>query len=265
MNKEDTLRKLLVLVGLATCLFLAKEAHAAPGENCPSDWHPPPCGEAPPPVKSWFMTQLKALDEYHFGASQVVGTFFIASCTPYSTGRPDWDIVKKAVCAMSTAVGGFIAGAMIWEQRLMNEINAARDGGTQFVMKVDPPPLASFEIVDTPNTWLNALQYDMEDHRKTVEELGAVIVDSVHTTYLCDQWALYDIDGIICGNNQRAYTAIQLNYIGQRYSAVSAIEDAFLSILLELDADILAEVARDFVAFLDDDSEVNGWEGYNLQ
>jgi hypothetical protein len=247
---------------IAFFLMMAQQAAAAPGENCPSDWHPPPCGEPQPPVKSWLMTQLKNLEGYHFSAAQVAGVAYTATCIG-STGRPDVDTVRRAVCAMSKGIGAFAGAMAVWENRLIEQLNAARDG-TQFVFQFPLPPLAAFVFVETDSTWLNALQYDLEEHRKRVEEWGNDVIESVKVTYQCDAWALYDVDGIICGNNQREVTDTLLNYIGERGSAVSAIEDAFL-IILAPDTDVVDEVAGDFIAFVDEDSEVNGWEGYNLQ
>ena len=85
-------------------------------------------------------------------------------------------------------------------------------------------------------------------------------MESVQTTFECDAWAQYDVRGIECGDNQRQTTEILFGYIGQRYSAVSAIEDYLASQIEPVDSDV-----AQFIDALAYDAQVNGWEGWNFQ
>lgn len=233
------------------------EAQAYPGENCTYDWHPPPCGIPPKPVKSWLQQQLEGLEQYHFSAGQVAGVIWVAACTPGSTGDPRVDQVRRTACGMATGIGAFMAGMVVWEKRLIEQLNAARDGGTQFVVQEPPRLMATVSFESTGDPYLDAL----DDHTNTIAWLGDMINESVRVTFICDDWALTDMDGVRCGQAQRAWTNQLLIYMGQRVSAVSGIEDYFVAVLQQ-DSDI---VPSDFIEFIDYDSDVSGWEGWNLQ
>ncbi len=106
---------LLSAVFFLLFVFLSAPAEA---QNCPNDWHPPPCGTPPPPVKSWLQTQLKGAEQYHFSAAQVAGVAYAASCHG-STGEPRVDAVRRTVCTASKAIGAFAIGMQQWESRLI--------------------------------------------------------------------------------------------------------------------------------------------------
>lgn len=250
--------RLLALTGLVLCLFLVS-AEEADAQNCPLDWHPPPCGVPPKPVKPWLQQQIENLEQYHFSAAQFFGAVAAASCFG-KVGEPRADQAREILCNMSKGIGAVVVAAQVWESRLRSELNAARDGGTQFVVLAPLPPSFEVEIAGVLAPWLKALA----EQRDAIEWLGNAIVESVRATYQCDAWAQYDIRGIECGDNQRAWTSQLLRWQGQQYSGVSGVEDQFVDMLLP-DADIVEQVYAGFINALDYDSDVSGWEGSNLQ
>lgn len=255
----DRRRKELMKLTIFFLLSLAvlSSASAAEAQNCPNDWHPPPCGAPPPPVKSPLLPIVKDAERFHWKAAQLFGMAVAATCGS-KVGDPRFDRPLMFVCRMSTFVGAVTLGFQQWEQRLIEEINAARDGGTQFVAMLDPPPSFSVDMDSEGNPYLENLR----EHGAAVEEIGQWIIGSVRTTFDCDAWAMYDIRGIECGDNQRAWTDGLLKAMGERYSAVSLNIDILIS---ELDAEAVEAVVPGWLADLDDNSEVAGWEGWWLQ
>jgi len=117
--------------------------------------------------------------------------------------------------------------------------------------------LSFFDVnIDTEgDPYLDALV----NHGYAIEYFGALIVDSVQTTFACDEWAQYDVRGIECGHNQRAWTNQLFHWIGEKYSAVSAIEDALTD---QFDPEV---IEAEFIADVAYDAQVFGWEGWWMQ
>jgi hypothetical protein len=244
---------LFPIVGAVIAFILASVLPAADAEaqNCPQDWHPPPCGTPPAPVKNPLIDVIKQAAKYHqeFGV-QLWGLVATSSCAG-SVGEPRIDEARKAACALGAILGGINLATLGWQNRLIEQINGALGGSQEVVMM--PPELASFDFDTEGDPYLEALA----DHRNAIEYFGNLINDSVQITFDCDAWAMYDLRGIECGDNQRAWTEQLLRWQGEKYSAVSAIEDYIVN---QLDADVIGQV--DDMRY---DAQVNGWEGWWMQ
>ena len=68
---------LMGLAGLAMCLLLTS-AEDAQAENCPLDWHPPPCGN--PPIRQWDKEVAKALQQPLENTRIVMIAWGVTSC-----------------------------------------------------------------------------------------------------------------------------------------------------------------------------------------
>jgi len=244
--------KFILVLAASLALFVLSSAMPAGAQNCPYDWHTPPCGPPPPPVKSPLLPVIKNAERYHWEAATLFGVMIAAACGA-PVGDPRIDKPRQLLCRTATIAGAVAIAAQQWEKRLIEEINAARDG-TQFVAML---PLSFFEVnIDTEG---DPYLENLREHGAAIELIGGWIVDSVRTTFDCDAWAQYDVRGIECGDNQRAWTDMLMQAIGERYSAVSLNTDILVS---ELDVEVISEA--DFAA-LDYDAEVNGWEGWWMQ
>lgn len=205
---------LIVSAFIFLSLAISSESEA---QNCPNDWHPPPCGIPPKPVKSWLQQQLESAEQYHFSASQAFGLALAASCNG-STGDPRVDTVRRTVCTVSKTMLAITVGMQVWESRLISELNALRDGGTQFVLQLPSTEMPMEEVeIDDSNPHVGAIL----DHADVIEGLGQMIMDSFHATLACDAWAQTDVNGIYCGNDQRAWTETLFKWMGVRYAAAS--------------------------------------------
>jgi len=239
---------------LIAVFFILLFAASAEAQNCVNDWHPPPCGKPPEPVKNPLLNVLKQAAKYHaeFG-TQLWGLVATSSCVG-SVGEPRIDEARKAACALGAIMGGINLATQGWQNRLIEQINGAL-GGTPQQMVVQQPAFDDVAIDTQGDPSLEALV----DHLNTIEWLGGLINDSVQTTFDCDAWAQYDLRGIECGDNQRAWTVALLGWQGERYSAVSAIEDILAN---QLDVDVIGQEVVDNIKY---DAVVNGWEGWWMQ
>jgi hypothetical protein len=238
------------LLVAAFILLSVMASQRAEAQNCVNDWHPPPCGKPPEPVKNPLLNVLKQAARYHAEYGTQLWVLVAASSCGGSVGNPGIDSARQAACAMGGALGAINLATQGWQNRLIDQINGVLGGSREVVMM--PSELASFDFDDP---YLEALV----DHRNTIEWLGGLINDSVQTTFDCDAWAQYDIRGIECGDNQRAWTVALLGWQGERYSAVSAIEDYLAN---QLDVDVIGQGVVDDIHY---DAVVNGWEGWWMQ
>ncbi len=140
-----------------------------------------------------------------------------------------------------------------WESRLIEQLNAARDGGTQFVVQM---PLESIEVViDDSNPHIQAILY----HTEVNASIGQAISDSIAGTLACDAWAQTDVRGIYCGNDQRAWTETLFDWWGQHTAAAAG---NMAGVATQMSWDEYAD--WQFIDFVEADASMNndiGW-GY---
>jgi hypothetical protein len=237
-----------------TSLLPAADAEA---QNCPQDWHPPPCGTPPAPVKNPLIDVIKQAAKYHqeFGV-QLWGLVATSSCAG-SVGEPRIDEARKAACALGAILGGINLATLGWQNRLIEQINGAL-GGSQMAVQQPYGAVASYGVFDGVAIDTGGDQYldALVGYAYAVETIGSWINDSVQTTFDCDAWAQYDLRGIECGDNQRAWTVELFRWQGEKYTAVAAIEAYLVS---QLDIDVIgSEVVND----INYDATVGNWEGW---
>ncbi len=241
------MKKFLFPIVGAIIAFVLSSAIDAEAQNCPLDWHPPPCGKPPEPVKSPLIDIIKQAAKYHQEyAAQIWGMVAASTCVG-TVGEPRVDQARAAACMIGASLGAINLGMQKWETLLLEAIN----GASPQEVVIMPPELASFDFDTEGDPYLEALA----DHQNAIGYFGDLIVDSVRITFDCDAWAQYDVRGIECGDNQRAWTEQLLRWQGEKYSAVSSIED-YLADQLAADLDM---------GDMKYDAEVSGWEGWWLQ
>ena len=186
------------------------------------------------------------------------GLVIAASCGG-SVGEPRVDAFRSAACKMATFSGAVALAMQQWEKRIIEELNAARDGGTQEVVMMPPDIFFSVEALDSGG---DPYFDNLADHAYVIGLIGEWIFNSIQTTFDCDAWAQYDVRGIECGDNQRDWTDQLFKWLGERYSAVSAIEGALNDQLGSFGSD---DELNGFISDFDYDRIVIGWEGWELQ
>lgn len=193
--------QLLVLAGLAICLFLATP-EAQGQENCPLDWHPPPCG--PPPKVS---PHVKAAAKQNSMLQQELRSYALmfsaVSCPAAALGEKR----LQAACASSGVLAGAAQVAKDRQDRIVNDppvpwpiFEYAYDGR---VLSAEELGLAEFLVVwDTE--YLRNIVYLVS----MVDFLGdfiAVAIDRANSCYsdengqshLCYIWQFQRaVDGI---------------------------------------------------------------------
>lgn len=213
------------------CFSLAWAILPIPGEaeaqNCPQDWHPPPCGTPPNPVKDRKLEVVKEAEQVHWELATLFGLAVVASCAGGPTGDPRVDTPRKVACYGASAVAAVMVAAQQWEKRLIEKINAARDGGTQEVVMLSDMTSPSYDIITDGDPYLEALA----EHLDAINALGDMINNSVDATFACDQWAMTDIQGITCGDQYRAWTDQLFIYMGQHYDAAASIDAVLAQIM----------------------------------
>lgn len=268
------MKSVIIFLFCLAIYSITGEAQAAPGENCPQDWHPPPCGTPPSPVKNPLIDIIKQAAKYHNEVSAQLWAVMVASSCTGSVGDPRIDEIRRAACVIGASLAAVNLVVQQWENRLTEQINGARDGTQRVVQQPYNAVATRYGVVVNGVTIFDAVStsiYDEYDpnldqyidalagHAYAIEYFGQLITDSVQTTFECDAWAQYDIDGITCGNNQRAWTEQLLRWQGEKYAAVAAIEAYLAS---QLDVDVIGQEVVDDINY---DAVVNNWEGWWLQ
>src|SRR5580765_2597762 len=182
----------IAILTILSALFLVCvgpiKAEAQP-QNCPSDWHPPPCGDPGPTVKDRKKEVLKQAEDYHWNAAAIMGIVVASTCAGKVGGPPWLDTARGTACKMATFVGALAAVFQQIDQRLIEEINGGRDG-TQEVVMLPPGMAASFSV--DMGTDGDPDYEALVDRGNDIETIGGWIVDSIRTTRDCDAGAMYD-------------------------------------------------------------------------
>jgi hypothetical protein len=246
---------LLVIFVLLTMIGIEATAEA---QNCPMDWHPPPCGIPPQPVKDQKKIAAQAASDYHAKAMEFFSAWMAVTCAADKLGYAP----AKAGCAAGGMGLAAAAAAKAREDRIVRDpfdpnyweiyngryLSYDELGMSEFLALADGPGAGSM--------WAIA------EHVQVMEMLGdriGVAFDRVMSCYQAGidlQWYLG------CEVYQQNWLDENMHYFGERYLALGL---HFYALAAELEQYIGDGINPAFVELLYEGSAWFSWAGGEFQ
>jgi len=104
-------------VVFASTLFVLSSAMEADAQNCPLDWHPPPCGNPPKPVSDPKKVAAKKASDYHAKAIEGLTAWTSVACAAEKLGYAP----ARAACVAGGMALGAALAAKAKEDRIVND------------------------------------------------------------------------------------------------------------------------------------------------
>jgi hypothetical protein len=216
-DKGKRIKDKLLLAVFVLLTMVGIEA-TAEAQNCPLDWHPPPCGNPPEPVKKEKKRAAEMARNYHTSAIWFFTTWSSVACGADKLGYKP----AKAACVAGGMGLSAAAAAAVREDRIASDPfdPQYQELYTGRWLSYDDLGLTGWLELAGDGPGVGAF-WNMAEHMQAAEMLGDRVAVSFDRAMSCYSAGIELRYYLGCEHWQSQWTDDNLRWLGERYVALA--------------------------------------------